>query len=133
MGAGCTGAVGSSLPDPLHAASPLECSGPHTLGTEFIRHVIEESIRVRYTHAKARATLLKARLGPAQWRGCCRSYACTSRRREREYSRSSWDDDCHQGDDVQVPPAPPLPADNYTLTHGARTTHTALPFTCTRG
>ena len=42
----------------------MECSGSHTLGTEFIRHVIEESIRVWYAHAKARATLLKARLGP---------------------------------------------------------------------
>ena len=41
----------------------MECSGPHALGTEFIRHVIEESIRVWYAHAKARATLLKARLG----------------------------------------------------------------------
>ena len=43
----------------------MECSGPHALRTEFIRHVIEESIRVWYTHAKARATLLKARLGPS--------------------------------------------------------------------
>ena len=42
----------------------MECSGPHMLGTEFIRNVIEESIRVLYAHAKARATLLKARLGP---------------------------------------------------------------------
>ena len=42
----------------------MDCSGPHTLGTEFVRHVIEESIRVWYAHAKARATLLKARLGP---------------------------------------------------------------------
>ena len=41
----------------------MECSGPHTLGTEFTRHVIEESIRV-CAHAKARATLLKAHLGP---------------------------------------------------------------------
>ena len=38
---------------------------PHTLGTEFIRGVIEESIRVWYAHAKARAPLLKARLGPS--------------------------------------------------------------------
>ena len=38
----------------------LECTGPHALGTEFIRHVIEESIRVWYAHAKAHATLLKA-------------------------------------------------------------------------
>ena len=30
---------------------------------EFIRHVVEESIRVWYAHAKARATLLKACLG----------------------------------------------------------------------
>ena len=42
----------------------LECTGPHALGREFLRHVIEESIRVWYAHAKARATLLKARLGP---------------------------------------------------------------------
>ena len=46
----------------------MECSGPHTLGIEFLRHVIEESIRVRYAHAKARATLLKARL-PEQHNG----------------------------------------------------------------
>ena len=42
----------------------MDCCGPHTLGTEFVRHVIEESIWVWYAHAKARATLLKARLGP---------------------------------------------------------------------
>ena len=42
----------------------MECLGPHALGTEFIRHVIEEYIRVWYAHAKARATLLKACLGP---------------------------------------------------------------------
>ena len=41
----------------------LECTGPHRLGTEFLRHVIDESIRVLYAHAKARATLLKACLG----------------------------------------------------------------------
>ena len=58
MGAGCNGAVGGGLAYPLHAAS-------QTLGTEFIRNVIEESIRVWYAHAKARATLLKARLGPS--------------------------------------------------------------------
>ena len=43
----------------------MECSRPHTLGTEFIRNVIEESIRVWYAHTKVRATLLKARLGPS--------------------------------------------------------------------
>ena len=43
----------------------MECRGPHTLGTEFIRHAIEESIRVWYAHTKARATLLKARSSPS--------------------------------------------------------------------
>ena len=42
----------------------MECCGPHALGIEFMRNVIGESIRVWYAHAKARATLLKARLGP---------------------------------------------------------------------
>ena len=41
----------------------MECSRPQTLGTEFIRHVIEDSIRVWYAHARALASLLKARLG----------------------------------------------------------------------
>ena len=38
----------------------MECSGLHTLGTEYVRHITEESIRVWYAHAKAQATLLKA-------------------------------------------------------------------------
>ena len=42
----------------------MEGSGPHALATDFIRHVIEESIRVWYAQAKVHATLLKARLGP---------------------------------------------------------------------
>ena len=42
----------------------MESFGPHTLGTEFLCHIIDESIRVRYAHAKARATLLKANVGP---------------------------------------------------------------------
>ena len=54
----------ASLTPPMQRAD-MECSGPHALGTEFIRHAIEESIRVWYAHAKARATLLKARLGPS--------------------------------------------------------------------
>ena len=36
----------------------------HTLETEFLRNVIKESTRVWYADAKARATPLKARLGP---------------------------------------------------------------------
>ena len=64
MGAGYTGTVGGGLAYPLHAASPHGVLRPHTLGTEFIGNVIEESIRVWCAHAKARATLLKARLGP---------------------------------------------------------------------
>ena len=54
-----------SLLDQSRGSPPPDMrSGPHTIGTEFIRHVIEESIRVRYAHAKVHATLLKARLGP---------------------------------------------------------------------
>ena len=53
----------AALRTPSMQRAHLECPGPHTLGTEFIRHVVEESIRVWYAHAKARATLLKARLG----------------------------------------------------------------------
>ena len=55
----------AALRTPSMQRAHMECSGPHTLGTEFIRNFIEESIRVWYAHAKARATLLKARLGPS--------------------------------------------------------------------
>ena len=54
----------AALRTPSMQRAHLECTGPHALGTEFLRHVIEESIRVWYAHAKARASLLKARLGP---------------------------------------------------------------------
>ena len=54
----------ATLRTPSMQRAHLECTGPHALGTEFLRHVIEESIRVWYAHAKTRATLLKARLGP---------------------------------------------------------------------
>ena len=54
----------AALRTPSMQRAHLECAGPHALGKEFLRHVIEESIRVWYAHAKARATLLKARLGP---------------------------------------------------------------------
>ena len=54
----------AALRTPSIQRAHVECSGPHTLGTEFIRTVIEESTRVWYAHAKAHATLLKARLGP---------------------------------------------------------------------
>ena len=54
----------AALQTPSMKQAHMDCSGPHTLGTEFVRHVIEESIRVQYAHAKARTTLLKARLGP---------------------------------------------------------------------
>ena len=54
----------AALRSPSMQQAHTECSGPHMLGTEFTCHVIEESIRVWYAHAKAHATLLKARLGP---------------------------------------------------------------------
>ena len=69
----------------------MDCSGPHMLGTEFMCHIIEESIRVWCAHAKGPATLLKARLSPtARWHGFCGSYASTSRRRGRGSHGSSW-------------------------------------------
>ena len=46
----------AALRTPSMQRAHMECSGPHTLGTEFIRNAIEESIR---------ATLLKACLGPS--------------------------------------------------------------------
>ena len=54
----------AALRTPSMQRAHMECSRPHTLGTEFLRHVIEESIRAWYAHAKACATLSKARLGP---------------------------------------------------------------------
>ena len=77
----------------------MECSGPHALGIDFIRNVIEESTRVWYAHGKARATLVKACLGiAARWRGCCSSCACTSRRKDKEYSGSFQNDSsCPRG------------------------------------
>ena len=54
----------AALRTPSMLLAHLECTGPHSLGREFLRHVVEESIRIWYAHAKARATLLKARLGP---------------------------------------------------------------------
>ena len=57
-------AVGGGLAYPFHVTSPHGVLRPHTLGTGFIHHVVEDSIGVWYAHAKARAMLLKARLGP---------------------------------------------------------------------
>ena len=54
----------ATLRTPWMQRAHLEYTGPHALGTEFLCHAIEESIRVWYAHAKACATLLKARLGP---------------------------------------------------------------------
>ena len=52
------------LRTPSMQQAHVECSRPYTLGIEFLRHVIKESITVWYAHAKARATLLKAHLDP---------------------------------------------------------------------
>ena len=101
----------AALRTPSMQRAHLECT-PHALGTEFLRHVIEESIRVWYAHAKARATLLKAHLGPGSTMEC---------------SGSSWSKDGRQGGTNQVFPTPPLSAKTYTHTHGAHTPHTAPP------
>ena len=59
-------ATSPTSPNPSTSAPPTPAAEPHQqhAGTEFIRHVVEESIWIWYAHAKARATLLKARLGP---------------------------------------------------------------------
>ena len=49
-----------ALRTPSMQRAHMECYGPHALGTD-----IEESIKGWYAHAKAQATLLKARLGPS--------------------------------------------------------------------
>ena len=115
----------------------MDCSGPHTLGTEFMCHIIEEFTRVWYAHAKARATLLKAWLGLNSkmggcCSGCCKSYACTSRRRGRESRGSYWANSNGRVGSLQVSLFPLSGAEN-TLAHSAHATHTALPLTCTRG
>ena len=61
VGAGSPRAA--ALRNPSMQLAHLECTGPNVLGTQFIRNVVEESIRVWYAHAKARAKLLKARPG----------------------------------------------------------------------
>ena len=53
----------AALRTPSMQRVDMECLGPQEPGTEFTRNVIEQSIRVWYAHAKARATLLKARPG----------------------------------------------------------------------
>ena len=62
----------------------LECTGPHSLGTEFLRHVVEESIWIWYAHAKARATLLKARLGPGSTTAWALQELCLHQQAEME-------------------------------------------------
>ena len=169
--------------------APLGEHWEGTLGTEFIRHVIEESIRVWYAHAKACATLLKARLGPGSTMAWVLQELCLHKQAEREgvqrapgmtavarrvttkfprlpplppmtthlhtaralptqpsrlpvpvgrhpghcHLVTTPSDGSRQEGDNQVSPNPPLSANDHTLAHGARATHTALPFTCTRG
>ena len=62
----------------------MECSAPHTLGTEFIPHVIKESIRVWYAHGKAHATLLNARLGPGSTMAWVLQELCLHEQAEKE-------------------------------------------------
>ena len=53
----------AALWTPSMQPATLGYTMPHGPGTEFIPHVIEQSIRVWYAYAKSRAALLKARLG----------------------------------------------------------------------
>ena len=61
----------------------LECAGPNALSTKFICHVVEESIRVWYAHAKASATLLKAGLS----RGSTMAWALQELRLNKQAER----------------------------------------------
>ena len=54
----------AALCTPCMQRAHMECSRPHTPETEFVRHIIKQSIGVWYTHAKARAMLPRAQLGP---------------------------------------------------------------------
>ena len=53
----------AALRTPSMQRAHMKCIGPHTHGTDFIRHVIEESITLWYAHTKVRAMLPKACLG----------------------------------------------------------------------
>ena len=107
---------------------------PHSLETEFLRHIIEESIRVWYAHTKARATLLKARLGPNSTMAWVLQELCLHQQAEREgIPRELLGQQPSRGGWPPRLPFSPLSSDVNSLTHSAHATHTALPFTCTRG
>ena len=42
----------AALRTPSMQRAHLECTGPHALGTEFLRHVVEESTRTHGAHTK---------------------------------------------------------------------------------
>ena len=58
----------TALCTPSMRRADMECCGPHTRGRGFLRHVIEESIRIEYAHAEAHA-VSKGSLGPKQHNG----------------------------------------------------------------
>ena len=74
----------AALRTPSIQRAHMERPGPHTLGTEFIGHVIEESMRVWYAHAQACATLLKARLGLGSTMAWVLQELCLHDQAERE-------------------------------------------------
>ena len=125
----------AALRTPSMQLTHLECTGPHSLGTEFLRHVVEESIRIWYAHAKARATLLKARLGA----GSTMAWALQELRlhqqaeKERGAAGAPGISAVARGELTRSPRLPlPLPRPTHLRT--ARTQHTQpCPFTFTRG
>ena len=70
-----------------------------------------------YAHAKARATLLKARLGPSSTMAWVRLHQQAER--EREYSRNFWADSSRLVGGLQVSPTPLFPPISTHL-HKAR-------------
>ena len=124
----------AALRTPSMQLAHLEYTGPHSLGTEFLRHVVEESIRIWYAHAKVRATLLKARLGPGStMAGRSGATPAPASRKGRGAARAPGISAVARGELTRSPRLPlPLPRPTHLRT--ARTQHTQpSPFTCTHG
>ena len=82
----------AALCTPSMQQAHMECPGPHTNGDRVPaprhRGVHQGLVRPRQGARHA----AEGTIGPEQHngRGCCRNYACTRERREREYRGSSW-------------------------------------------
>ena len=123
----------AALQTPSMQLAHLECTGPHSLGTEFLCHVVEESIRIWYAHAKAHATLLKARLGQGSTMAWALQELCLHQQAGGSAAGAPGVSAVARGEPTRssrLPLSPPRPTHIRT----ARTRHTQpRPFTCTCG